>query len=737
MATLAAEPLAAHNGGPNGSFENVDLDAYINFDQPIYPSPSASLSPESQNNKDSGDKDSDINKEGGSEDNNSQQNQNDNRPSVGGNKVFSPSNNDISTQSSSPSTAPKANTSSSSKPNNFIAMPSHEYEQFKQQTGLPPGALANTFAMNMSSQPHLGSGGYGNGMAFSHGGFGMGGVPGMNLGMPMNSVGMNAMGFNGVQCFVPPGMGFSTPGAGMMTPGAGATGMNLGGVGLGGMPMTPGAGMYGNGATAPNTFATGQGMQGATAAGFGAAQQQSQQPQQRQYPQDAWGLDFNANPTMLRNDGLDIDLDDAAPPNTSSGEKQGQFVDPNAINSSPLSPDLSPSSSGTSTQVGRMYPGMHSQQAAMAKAAAEQRRAQQAAAQQEMVRRQQEMIKAHQLAQIQMQQGQLPGPAMNKSLTKQPLQSTISESDPIVESRISRLLNTMRQTASDGHGNISSDIPAAKPTPLHITRTKKDEDEMDEDERLLASEEGKKLSSKERRQLRNKVSARAFRSRRKEYIGQLEGEVAAKTNEANDLRMHNRALVEENARLTELTRMLLSAPQFASFLNEYSDIPPPSQNQTQQQQQQQLQQQQRNAIAAVVHSQAQQAQAQNQVQGQVPMLPSQNSHSQSQPPAADSTPDSFNFASAPMQNRPNWSAPANEMVGAETANVSGPTVTSQQSTATVFSLTDVEYNDPLRGVDANGDVLGSLMGFGSNGYRDNVLTSARGMDIDEAEEDDL
>ncbi|GAM91588.1 hypothetical protein ANO11243_096400 [Dothideomycetidae sp. 11243] len=39
---------------------------------------------------------------------------------------------------------------------------------------------------------------------------------------------------------------------------------------------------------------------------------------------------------------------------------------------------------------------------------------------------------------------------------------------------------------------------------------------MDEDERLLASEEGKKLSSKERRQLRNKVSARAFRSRRKD-----------------------------------------------------------------------------------------------------------------------------------------------------------------------------------------------------------------------------
>lgn len=49
----------------------------------------------------------------------------------------------------------------------------------------------------------------------------------------------------------------------------------------------------------------------------------------------------------------------------------------------------------------------------------------------------------------------------------------------------------------------------------HIIRAKKDEEDMDEDERLLASEEGKKLSSKERRQLRNKVSARAFRSRRK------------------------------------------------------------------------------------------------------------------------------------------------------------------------------------------------------------------------------
>ena len=55
-----------------------------------------------------------------------------------------------------------------------------------------------------------------------------------------------------------------------------------------------------------------------------------------------------------------------------------------------------------------------------------------------------------------------------------------------------------------------------------------------------------------------------------EYIGQLEGEVTAKTNEANDLRLQNRALMEENARLTELTRTLLSSHHFASFLNDAS-----------------------------------------------------------------------------------------------------------------------------------------------------------------------
>lgn len=96
---------------------------------------------------------------------------------------------------------------------------------------------------------------------------------------------------------------------------------------------------------------------------------------------------------------------------------------------------------------------------------------------------------------------------------------------------------------------------------------------MDEDERLLASEEGKKLSSKERRQLRNKVSARAFRSRRKEYISQLEAEISNKVNENGDLRAQNRALMEENKRLSDLTRMLLSSSSFSNFLDHLSSNP--------------------------------------------------------------------------------------------------------------------------------------------------------------------
>lgn len=59
----------------------------------------------------------------------------------------------------------------------------------------------------------------------------------------------------------------------------------------------------------------------------------------------------------------------------------------------------------------------------------------------------------------------------------------------------------------------------------------------------------KKLSSRERRQLRNKISARNFRVRRKEYITTLEGQVDdhKKANEQLMLRLN--AVEEENAQL--------------------------------------------------------------------------------------------------------------------------------------------------------------------------------------------
>ncbi|KAF5016150.1 hypothetical protein F66182_12263, partial [Fusarium sp. NRRL 66182] len=192
---------------------------------------------------------------------------------------------------------------------------------------------------------------------------------------------------------------------------------------------------------------------------------------------------------------------------------------------------------------------MHQQQAAMARAAQQQKQ------QAEIIRQQQQM------RQRQAEQLVRQTPAQPLPLTR-----AVRPTDPIVEERISRLLQQMRQNS------LGQDNRLGTPSSLlpQMAKQKKDEEDMDEDERLLASEEGKKLTSKERRQLRNKVSARAFRSRRKEYITQLEGEVASKTSENNELRMQNQALAEENSRLTDLTRVLLSSPHFSDVLNDLS-----------------------------------------------------------------------------------------------------------------------------------------------------------------------
>ncbi|KAM7206400.1 hypothetical protein V8F20_002749 [Naviculisporaceae sp. PSN 640] len=258
-------------------------------------------------------------------------------------------------------------------------------------------------------------------------------------------------------------------------------------------------------------------------------------------------FDFNTAPSQASITSPDLENMDFDSPSTDPNFFFGEAtVNPSVIGGQ--EPSSLPSPPGMSTSnVGRLWPGMH-QQAAMAKA--------------------------------QQQQQQQRQKAQQQQAKQNPRQK--SPSDPIVEQKITQLLNSMRAKAS------VEDDGQATPV-LNVPRPRKDEEDMDEDERLLASEEGKKLSSKERRQLRNKVSARAFRSRRKEYITQLESEIANKVTENGDLRAKNRALVEENKRLSDLTKMLLSSTAFSSFLDQLSQNPEqlaPAQPQPQQPQQQ-------------------------------------------------------------------------------------------------------------------------------------------------------
>lgn len=195
-------------------------------------------------------------------------------------------------------------------------------------------------------------------------------------------------------------------------------------------------------------------------------------------------FDFNRTPSLEISD-MDFDADESPadlPAMFYPTSSNGHFVNPSSLSGQDDSP-INPA------PVQRIYPGMHSHQAAQAKA-------QQAKKQEEMVRQQQ-----------QQQQRALAGQRPLPSNGKAP-----QAKDPLVEESISRLLHQMRQNSV-----ASVDDESTTPTngSMNIPRIKKDEDDMDEDERLLNSEEGKKLSSKERRQLRNKVSARAFRSRRK------------------------------------------------------------------------------------------------------------------------------------------------------------------------------------------------------------------------------
>ena len=185
----------------------------------------------------------------------------------------------------------------------------------------------------------------------------------------------------------------------------------------------------------------------------------------------------------------DMDLDFGTAPQpllTQSFEGyNAEFIDPTAIGV-PESPQVQEPPK-------RAYPGMHKQQAALAKAQAEEK---------------QNLAEAQRAKQGSGSVMRPSGGRPSGSNGRPPI-------DPVADAKISQLLNQMRHKSVASSNGDDADTPNANGNPSHGSKFKKDEEDMDEDERLLASEEGKKLSSKERRQLRNKVSARAFRSRRK------------------------------------------------------------------------------------------------------------------------------------------------------------------------------------------------------------------------------
>ena len=110
-------------------------------------------------------------------------------------------------------------------------------------------------------------------------------------------------------------------------------------------------------------------------------------------------------------------------------------------------------------------------------------------------------------------------------------------------------LNIGNSTTSAANDDVKVKVEQQHSLPVALDLPLLKDDYVDEDEELLNSEEGKKLNSRERRQLRNKVSARHFRVRRKEYITQLEIIVAQHTRETSALKSHVADLEAKNENL--------------------------------------------------------------------------------------------------------------------------------------------------------------------------------------------
>lgn len=113
--------------------------------------------------------------------------------------------------------------------------------------------------------------------------------------------------------------------------------------------------------------------------------------------------------------------------------------------------------------------------------------------------------------------GEVPSPGPSRSVRA--MSSFSVGNDDNIDSRIDQLV-PLTSIFSAGRGK------GGKKGGGMSSVVRGDDEELDDDDSWRPSpEEYKKLSSKEKRQLRNKLSARAFRTRRKDYIGTLESHI--------------------------------------------------------------------------------------------------------------------------------------------------------------------------------------------------------------------
>lgn len=248
-------------------------------------------------------------------------------------------------------------------------------------------------------------------------------------------------------------------------------------------------------------------------------------------------MDYNFNSPINQASPFDSPVTDGA-----DGSPVRQTVDPSHLLQSEGSQSiLSPPNM-------RVSYGFHKNQAAAAAAEAAKSKAK-AEAQQ---KQQQQIIQQQQLQRHAAQSAQVQKPRVQPP------------SDPLLDQKISQVLNSFRKQQEQ-----SGLEPMSAMSPMDDHRAgSKDLDDMDEDERLLNSEEGKKLSAKERRQLRNKVSARHFRKRRKEMISDLEVVNQNLTREVDTLKMEKERLVSDNQSLRKFVEHLISSPNFAGYMQD-------------------------------------------------------------------------------------------------------------------------------------------------------------------------